>query len=165
MELKISLLGNLLPIASSVPIGNTGEVHIRGRNDMLTNQKLGIHIIVIDPDEVIIENYKDWEYGDTSPYATQHFKSPPFELYKEGTYTLDAKLLMNPSNPVTVASYEGVLCTVSVPGEPPEEPPEEEPTRIPWTPILLGIGAVGALMLLSDRKPRRKRRAQKSRLY
>lgn len=152
MELQLtSPLNKLLPIASSVPIDTTGVVHIRGRNDMPTNQKLGIRIIVGDPDGVKIEDYEDWEYGDTSPYDTHHFKSPSFELYKEGTYTLNVKLLMNRDNPVTVHSYEGALCTVVV-----EVPPDEEvPEEINWLPIILISGGVAlAAVALRPKKTR-----------
>ena len=43
----------LLSIASSVPIGQSGLVHIWGRNDMAISQKLGISWVVNDPDGVM----------------------------------------------------------------------------------------------------------------
>lgn len=171
MELQItSPFNKLLAIASSVPIDTTGVVHIRGRNDMPTPQQLGIRIIVRDPDGDVIEDYgPDWEYGDTPPYDTHHFKSPSFELYKEGTYMLDVKLLMNRDNPVTVDSYDGALCTV-VTEVPPEcvidadcpegyvckngicVPKEKE---FPWLPVaLIGGGVVLAAATVIPKKPK-----------
>ncbi|GAI65739.1 unnamed protein product, partial [marine sediment metagenome] len=49
----------------AIPVSNVlqdkeGKVHIWGRNDMATNQKLGIHWIVKDPDGLVVEDYEDW---------------------------------------------------------------------------------------------------------
>ncbi|GAJ23352.1 unnamed protein product, partial [marine sediment metagenome] len=89
-------------------------------NDMVTNQKLGIHWIVKDPDGIVVEDYEDWQFGSASPGATHEFISPGrFDLNKPGTWTIAISLAMNPASPVQVASYAGTLCTVK------EAPPAE----------------------------------------
>ncbi|MBA7536330.1 hypothetical protein ES705_28593 [subsurface metagenome] len=106
--------------AYNIPQDERGKVHIWGRNDMATSQKLGIHWIVKDPDGLIVEDYQDWQFGSASPGATHEFISPGrFDLNKPGTWTISISLAMNPTSPLTVASYAGVLCTVVA--APPEE--------------------------------------------
>lgn len=98
--------------AYNVPQGESVLVHVWGRNDMATSQKLGITWIVFDPDEKIVESYSDWEFGTTGPDGDHHFIGDRFNLDKPGTYFLSAMLLMNPDSPVIVDEYHGNLCTV-----------------------------------------------------
>ncbi len=107
--------------AYNIPQDKEGKVHIWGRNDMATNQKLGIHWIVKDPDGIVVEDYEDWEgWPNTDPGKTHEFISPGrFDLNKPGTWTIAISLAMSPDSPLTVASYAGTLCTVK------EAPPEE----------------------------------------
>ncbi|MBA7465041.1 hypothetical protein ES707_00202 [subsurface metagenome] len=116
----------LLPIASSVPIGQSGLVHIWGRNDANVPQHMGIHWVVKDPEGVVVEDYQDWVsvFGikiELDPGDDHEFIGGRFDLNKEGTYTIAASLLMNPDDPVVVDSYEGDLCTTTL-----EVPPEFE---------------------------------------
>lgn len=111
----------LLAIGASVPIGETGLVHIWGRNDSLATQDLGIVWTVKDPDGAVVEEYVDWSYGH-GPGDDHEFIGDRFDLAKEGTYTLEAYLVMGTfDNPVVVDSYQGDLCTVTL-----EIPPEYE---------------------------------------
>jgi len=111
----------LLAIGASVPIGETGLVHIWGRNDSLRTQALGIVWTVKDPDGAVVEEYADWSYGH-GPGDDHEFIGDRFDLAKEGTYTLEVDLVMGTfDNPVVVDSYEGALCTVTL-----EIPPEYE---------------------------------------
>ena len=103
----------LQSVASSVPIGQSGLVHVWGRNDMPTNQKLGTHWVVTDPDGVVVEDYSDWEAWSTGPGDDHHFIGDRFDLDKEGTYTIAISLFMNPDSPVIVDSYKGDLCTAT----------------------------------------------------
>ncbi|GAH37209.1 unnamed protein product [marine sediment metagenome] len=109
----------LLAVGASVPIGQSGVVTIRGRNDLLTDQKLGISWVIKDPDGIVVEEYSRWETWATAPGDEQPFIGGRFDLDKAGTYTLEVDLLMNLDNPVVVDSYKGDLCTTTT-----EVPPE-----------------------------------------
>lgn len=116
----------LQSVAASVPIGQSGLVHIWGRNDMNVPRHLGIQWIVKDPDGLVVEDYEDWAsvFGmkiELDPDDDHEFIGGRFDLNKEGAYTLAANLLMNPDSPVVVDSYEGDLCTTTL-----EVPPEFE---------------------------------------
>ena len=104
----------LLAAGASVPIGTGGKVHVWGRNDMATNQKLGIHWIVTDPDGIVAQDYEDWEFGSTGPGDDHEFISfTRFDINKPGDWAIAIALSMNPDSPVTVDSYAGVLCRVT----------------------------------------------------
>ncbi|GAJ11420.1 unnamed protein product, partial [marine sediment metagenome] len=116
----------LLSLAASVPIGQSGLVHVWGRNDMSVPRHMGIHWVVKDPDGVVVEDYEDWVsvFGakiELDPGDDHEFIGGRFDLSKEGTYTIAVSLLMNPDSPVIVDSYEGDLCTTTL-----EVPPEFE---------------------------------------
>ena len=114
----------LFSVGASVPIGQSGLVHIWGYNDANVPRHIGIHWVVKDPDGVVIEDYKDWASVlgikiEIDPNDDHEFIGGRFDLDKEGTYTIAASLLMNPDNPVVVDSYDGVLCVTTL-----EVPPE-----------------------------------------
>jgi len=111
-ELEYDESRGTIPV-SNVPQGKRGLVHIWGRNDMATSQKLGIHWIVKDPDGLIVEDYQDWQFGSASPGATHEFIGGRFDINKTGNWTIAISLSMNPASPLTVDSYAGVLCTVA----------------------------------------------------
>ncbi|MBA7546645.1 hypothetical protein ES705_39037 [subsurface metagenome] len=98
----------------NIPPGERGLVHIWGRNDMNTSEKLGIYWFVADPDGMVVEEYEDWEWGTTGPDDDHHFIGGRFNLDRE-KYTMWVELLMNPDNPEVVDRYIGDLCTVSAP--------------------------------------------------
>lgn len=119
LEVQYRSTSNLQALASSVPIGQRGLVHVWGRNDTPVTQDLGISWVVRDPDGVVVEEYSDWSYGH-GPGDDHEFIGGRFDLDKEGTYTLKVDLLMGtPDNPVIVDSYQGDLCTTTT-----EVPPE-----------------------------------------
>ena len=95
-----------------IPEGQRGLVHIWGRNDMSTSEKLGIYWFVADPDGMIAEEYEDWEWGTTSPGGEHEFIGGRFNLDRK-KYTMWVELLMNPDNPEVVDRYIGDLCTVA----------------------------------------------------
>ena len=116
----------LLSVGASVPIGQSGLVHIWGYNDMNVPRHMGIHWVVKDPEGVVVEDYEDWASFlgikiELDPDDTHEFIGGRFDLDKEGTYTITVNLLMNPDSPVVVDSYEGDLCTTTL-----EVPPEFE---------------------------------------
>ena len=111
----------LLSLAASIPIGQSGLVHVWGQNDMAISQKLGISWVVKDPEGLIVEEYSHWEMWSTGPNDNHEFIGGRFDLNKEGTYSIAVSLLMNPDSPVVVDSYEGDLCTTTL-----EVPPEFE---------------------------------------
>jgi len=126
----------LQALASSVPIGQSGLVHIWGRNDTSVTQALGISWLVRDPDGGVVEEYSDWSYGH-GPGDDHEFLGGRFDINKAGTYTLKADLLMgSPANPVIVDSYEGALCTTTT--EVPPEYVEIQHTIYPWAYVFKG---------------------------
>ncbi len=106
-------IAELLAVGASVPIATRGKVHVWGRNDMATGQKLGIRIIIKDPDGIVAQDYQDWEFGDTNPGDDHHFIGGGFDIDKSGDWTIVITLAMNPDNPIVVDSYVGVLCRVT----------------------------------------------------
>ena len=107
-----------IPVAD-VPIETKALLHVWGRNDMPSNQKLGLSWVVKDPDGRTVEEGEAWETYHTGPGGQHHFIVPPgaldyINLTKEGRYTFSAQLLMNPDDPEVVDDFEGDLCTVSV---------------------------------------------------
>ncbi|MBA7619436.1 hypothetical protein ES703_26775 [subsurface metagenome] len=120
----------LLVLGGSVPIGQRGIITITGRNELSTDQKMGISWVIKGPDGRVVEEYSRWEAFATAPGGEQDFIGGRFDLDKEGTYTLEVDLLMNPDTPVVVDSYKGDLCTTTI-----EVPPEYEliqETIYPW---------------------------------
>jgi len=123
MELEYNESRGTIP--ASVPQGERGLVHIWGRNDMPSRQRLGIGWIVRDPDGNLVEDYKDWSFMRTSTNNTHEFiSSRRFDLNKEGTYTLAVSLFIE-GFPIEAARWDGSLCTVIAfgPPLPPEAPP------------------------------------------
>ncbi|MBA7465917.1 hypothetical protein ES707_01089 [subsurface metagenome] len=97
----------------NIPAGTRTRVRITGRNDMASNQKMGAWWQVKDPDGRIVEEYTRWEALWTGPGNEQEFRGGSFDLDKEGTYTIDIELFMNPDDQVCVDDYHGTLCTVA----------------------------------------------------
>ena len=105
---------SLLALGASVPIGTRGLVHVWGRNDMTSTQRMGIHWVITDPDGILVEDYLDWEaWPHTSPGSEHEFIGGRFDIGKPGDWTISIDLLMNPDSPVIVDSYDGVLCAVT----------------------------------------------------
>jgi len=98
----------------NIPAGTRTRVRITGRNDTDKNQKMGIWWQVKDPDGHIPPGgeYSNWETYWTGPGNEQEFRGGSFDLDKEGTYTIDIELFMNPDDQVCVDDYHGTLCTV-----------------------------------------------------
>lgn len=95
----------------SVPIGTRGLIHVWGRNDMSTTQRLGIGWVVQDPDYEVVEEYGTWEaWPYTAPGVEKEFVGGRFDINKPGTWIIKIELRMNPDSPVVVDTYEGVLC-------------------------------------------------------
>ncbi|GAJ14483.1 unnamed protein product, partial [marine sediment metagenome] len=103
--------------AYDIPQGKRGLVHIWGRNDMSTSQKMGISWVVRGPpgwpDGPILEEYYDWQAFSTGPGDEHEFIGGRFNLDEVGLYDIRAGLLMNPDEPWYVDVYYGDLCTVA----------------------------------------------------
>ncbi|MBA7576940.1 hypothetical protein ES708_18786 [subsurface metagenome] len=98
---------------SNVPQDRRGLVHIWGRNDMGSAQRMGIRWQVKDPGGTVVEEYSAWEaWPYTGAGSAHEFIGGRFNLDKPGTYTINITLSMNPSDPVIVDTYYGTLCTV-----------------------------------------------------
>ena len=126
LEVLSPSYNNKLSVGSSVPIGQSGLVHIWGYNDANVPRHMGIHWVVKDPGGVVVEDYEDWAsvFGikiELGPDDDHEFIGGRFDLDKLGTYTMVVSLLMNPDSPTVVDSYEGALCTTTT-----EVPPEYE---------------------------------------
>ena len=101
-----------LPVYN-IPQGERGLVHVWGRNDMATTQRLGIRWLVYDPDGEVVEDYGDWSFLYYRQGADHEFIGGRFNLAKPGTYTINIALSMNPADPEIVDTYYGPLCTVA----------------------------------------------------
>jgi len=112
IELEHNGIQEGLPVYN-IPQGERGLVHVWGRNDMATTQRLGIHWLVYDPDGMLVEDYEDWSTLSYRQGADHEFLGGRFDLSKSGTYTINIALSMNPSDPVIVDDYYGTLCTVA----------------------------------------------------
>ena len=109
-----SLLGSLLAVGASVPIGSSAIVTVLGRNDMSTTQQMGISWTIRDPDGVVVEPYDAWEAWPYCPPGSEHkFDGGRFDINKPGSWTITIDLLMNKPDPVVVDTYDGVLCVVT----------------------------------------------------
>ncbi len=98
----------------NIPAGTRTRVRITGRNDMASNQKMGIWWQVKDPDGKVPPGgeYSKWELGWTGPGNAQEFIGGSFDLDKEGTYTIAVQLFMDLEAEAVVDDYYGKLCTV-----------------------------------------------------
>ncbi|GAI29986.1 unnamed protein product, partial [marine sediment metagenome] len=115
MELEYDEARAAIP-AYNIPQGQRGLVHIWGRNDMSTSQKLGISWRVKDPDGTVVEEYSDWQAFLTGPGEEHEFIGGRFDLDKVGTYTIFVGLVMNFDDPEYVDTYPGDLCAVAAEG-------------------------------------------------
>ena len=111
IELEHDGIQEGLPVYN-IPQGQRGLVHVWGRNDMATTQRLGIHWLVYDPDGIVVEDYEDWSLLSYRQGTDHQFIGGRFNLAKPGTYTISIALSMNPADPEIVDSYYGNLCTV-----------------------------------------------------
>lgn len=111
-ELEYNYSQDTIPVGN-VPQDERGKVHIWGRNDMITTQRMGIHWRVKDPNGLVVEDYEDWElWPYTGSGSTHEFYGDRFDLNKVGTYTISVSLSMNPDEPVNVDTFYGNLCVV-----------------------------------------------------
>ena len=102
----------MLEAGASVPFGQSGLVHVFGRNDMTTNEPMIISWVLKDPTGLTVESYGD-DAGTIGAGATHEFIGGRFDINKAGSWTISIALFMNRAAPVTVASYDGVLCVVT----------------------------------------------------
>lgn len=99
--------------ASDIPKDKNGLVHIWGRNDTSSTQRMGMGWSVRDPDGVYRENYETWEAWPYTGAGSEHeFIGGRFPLDKAGTWIINLILMMNPDSPTIVDHYSGTLCTV-----------------------------------------------------
>jgi len=127
-----------LPVYN-IPQGQTARVHVWGRNDMATVQRLGIHWLVYDPDGEVVEDYEDWSLLGYRQGADHKFSGDHFNLAKPGTYTINIALSMNPADPEIVDDYYGTLCTVAAVAPPPEVWVKLAERRVTITPEVVEI--------------------------
>ncbi|MBA7607056.1 hypothetical protein ES703_14208 [subsurface metagenome] len=107
-------IAELLTAGASVPLGQSGLVHVWGKNDMTTNEVMIISWVVKDPTGLTVESYSD-DAGTIGAGADHEFIGGRFDINKAGNWTIAIGLFMNRANPILVDSYEGVLCVVEQP--------------------------------------------------
>jgi len=105
-------IAELLAAGASVPFGQSGLVHVWGKNDMTTNQPMIISWVVKDPTGLTVESYSD-DAGTIGAGQDHEFIGGRFDINKAGNWTIAIGLFMNRAAPVLVASYEGILCVVT----------------------------------------------------
>jgi len=110
-ELRHNSTQSLVPVVN-VPLYEEAILYAWGRNDMLTNQKMGIYWFVADPEGYVTQEYTRWETFWTGPGLAQGFIGPVFQFTKVGKYTTYIKLLMNYDDPEPVDYYIGDLAIV-----------------------------------------------------
>lgn len=111
-ELEYDETRGSIPV-SGVPQNKRGLVHIWGRNDTASAQRMGISWVVQDPDGLTIEEYSAWEAWPYTGAGKEHeFIGGRFNLNKSGRYRIWVHLFMNPDSPEVVDIYYGDLCTV-----------------------------------------------------
>ncbi len=102
----------LLAAGASVPLGQSGLVHVWGKNDMTTSQVLIISWVVKDPTGLTVESYSD-DAGTIGSLQDHEFIGGRFDINKTGNWTIAIGLFMNRAAPVLVASYDGVLGSIT----------------------------------------------------
>ncbi|GAI64423.1 unnamed protein product [marine sediment metagenome] len=111
-ELEHDGIRGTIPV-SNVPQGRRGLVHIWGRNDMSSAQRMGIIWVVKDPDNVTREDYSAWEAWPYTGAGKEHeFIGGRFSLDKAGTWKIVVALFIYPEGSIAVDAYYGDLCTV-----------------------------------------------------
>ncbi|GAH58049.1 unnamed protein product [marine sediment metagenome] len=111
-------IAELLAAGASVPFGQSGLVHVWGKNDMTTNQVMIISWVVREPPTAeypegrVAESYGD-DAGTIGAGQDHEFIGGRFDINKAGNWTIAIGLFMNRADPVLVASYEGILCVVT----------------------------------------------------
>ena len=113
LNLGLGAGSDIVGIGAGVPIGVSAAILIGGTNDMTTNQKMGARWEVRDPDGQVVDSYEDWEMFWTGPGLEQGFVGNQFRIDKPGSWSIVVELLMNPTDPVVVDSYVGLLCVVT----------------------------------------------------
>lgn len=122
MKLEYDGAQALIPV-SNITQGASALLRVTGRNDTPDAQRMGITWLVYDPLGRVVNQYaawEDWPFTGGGKEHEFHKFGGEFTLSEEGEYTTTIWLLMNPDDPVTVDSYEGVLCTVVKEVIPPE---------------------------------------------
>ncbi|TET43288.1 MAG: hypothetical protein E3J60_00575 [Dehalococcoidia bacterium] len=107
-------IAEVLAAGASVPLGQSGLVHVWGKNDMTSNQVMIITWVVKDPTGLTVESYSD-DAGTIGAGQDHEFIGGRFDINKPGDWTIAIGLFMNRANPILVDSYEGVLCVVEQP--------------------------------------------------
>ncbi|GAH76417.1 unnamed protein product, partial [marine sediment metagenome] len=93
---------------SNIPQDRRGLVHIWGRNDMSSAQRMGIIWVVKDPDGAVVEEHSEWEkWPYTGAGGEHHFIGGRFDLDKPGTWTIMVGLFISPEGSIAVDAYGG----------------------------------------------------------
>lgn len=106
----VILDGRTAAFGSEAARGASATVVIYGRNDMSTAQDMMLTWMVKDSDGQWVQTYTAPSWTSVPAGQNAKFEGRPFTLDKLGTYTIDITLIMNPSRPAAVDTFEGTLC-------------------------------------------------------
>ena len=105
-----------LPI--TIKRGLSGQLQLWAQNDMNTTQKMAAEWTILDPEGKARYTYppslsriSSWTEVPSRKWAGYASQNLTFD--KDGRWSVNARLLMNPDNPVTVDSFSGIIADVS----------------------------------------------------
>jgi len=102
--------------AVHVDKGKSGLIHVFGHNDTDEAQKLGIHWLVFDPDNIVREDYSTWEaWPYTGGGVTHEFIGGRFTFDKVGYWVIICGLFAWPEEQVAADAIGGTICLVGAP--------------------------------------------------
>ncbi|MBA7631766.1 hypothetical protein ES703_39301 [subsurface metagenome] len=115
-EKQLEFYEKLYSFLVNVPSGGVGQVIIYGQNNMATPQEIGAHWIVKDPNGRQVQEYyvAPAAWPEVPPGDYVRFTGAAILFDTIGPWTIEVELLMNPGTPITIDSYRGDLCTVTL---------------------------------------------------
>jgi hypothetical protein len=115
-RIKVGEKESGLPI--TIKRGLSGQLQLWAQNDMNTAQKMAAEWTIFDSEKKAIYTYppssgraSSWTEIPAGKWAGYTSQNLTFD--KDGAWSVQASLLMNPDKPVTVDSFTGVIANVS----------------------------------------------------
>jgi len=107
----LSYAGVRVSLPTTIPVDTSGVIGVRGRNDMVTAERIGVHWILRDPTGAIAEEYEAWGQTRDGAGAERSFGGGDILFDMLGTWTISIEMLMNPDSPEIVDDFNGdILC-------------------------------------------------------
>ena len=129
--------------------GSSIQAQITVRNQMSTSQQIGYTWTVMDPDSIVVWQYDlpVYQWVDTPAGLYAVIQTIPLIMEKKGTWNVAFEAMMNPGEPVTVATYQGPLVIIT-------ETPAPPGGGTSWVPIAIGVGVLAVGLAIAT-KPKR----------